>query len=326
MTVTRAELDDSIERLRAEVHDPRAGLYGPSSVSWLVNRELVLFLAGGRAALMQLAHPFVAYAVDHRSRARTDLLGRFQRTFQHVFAMAFGDLDGAIASARRVHEIHARVTGPLGETAPPFEAGRAYAANDPSALFWVHATLVESAVVAFELLVRPLTRAEKEQYYEESRRFARLFGIPGGVMPETWTDFAAYNRRMWNTLRVAQPAIDMGRFLLAPPSLSPPPLARWFERMTAGLLPEPLREQFGLPFGLRERAAFHASIHAVRAMRRAMPAKARYVPAYHDALRRLAGKPGRDPIGAWIERNVLEARLDASSRDAPPQAPKPPKR
>ena len=33
------------------------GLAGPGSVSWRVNREAALLLGGGRALLMQVAHP-----------------------------------------------------------------------------------------------------------------------------------------------------------------------------------------------------------------------------------------------------------------------------
>jgi hypothetical protein len=33
-----------------QTSDPRAGIFGPSSVSWTVNRESALFLGAGRAA------------------------------------------------------------------------------------------------------------------------------------------------------------------------------------------------------------------------------------------------------------------------------------
>src|SRR5690606_37999480 len=144
MTVTRDDLERALGRLRAQVDDPRAGLYGPRSVSWLVNRETVVFLAGGRAALLQLAHPFVAAAIDQHSRTRNDPLGRFQRTFSNVYAMVFGDLDRACASARRVHAIHRRIRGPIGAAVGSYRADSRYEANDEAALFWVQATLVDS--------------------------------------------------------------------------------------------------------------------------------------------------------------------------------------
>src|SRR5436189_10963 len=40
-----------------------AGLFGPDSVTWRVNREGVLLLGGGAAIILQLAHPLVAAGV-----------------------------------------------------------------------------------------------------------------------------------------------------------------------------------------------------------------------------------------------------------------------
>ena len=47
--------------------DARTGLFGPASVTWKVNREAVLLLGGGRALLLQVAHPLVAAAVAAHS-------------------------------------------------------------------------------------------------------------------------------------------------------------------------------------------------------------------------------------------------------------------
>jgi uncharacterized protein (DUF2236 family) len=270
---------------------------------------MILFLAGGRAALLQLAHPYVAHAIDQHSDTRHDPLGRFQRTFERIFAMGFGDLDHAIAAARRVHAVHQRIVGSIGERIGPYHPTSEYRANDEEALFWVHATLVDSTVLAYELLVQPLTPSERERYYLESRRFALLFGIPDRVMPEGWSAFMRYNETMWRRLAVATPARDMAGFLLAAPALRPARFAAWYRTMTAGLMPEPLRRPFGLRFGARERFTFAASIRALRAIRAALPERARWVPAYADALRRLAGKPGRDRVGMFVERYLLHAAI-----------------
>src|SRR2546427_5701898 len=58
---------EDLDRLRAAcrrtVIDPRRGLFGPESVVWRVNREAVALLGGGRALLLQGAHPLVAAAL-----------------------------------------------------------------------------------------------------------------------------------------------------------------------------------------------------------------------------------------------------------------------
>jgi uncharacterized protein (DUF2236 family) len=122
--VSRAQLEASLAALSAEVAEPRAGLHGPGSPSWQLERDAAIFLGGGRAALLQLAHPFVAYGVHEHSRTRDDVVGRFRRTFTHVFAMAFGPLDDAVTSARRVHALHGGWSACSARTPGGFRAAR----------------------------------------------------------------------------------------------------------------------------------------------------------------------------------------------------------
>src|SRR5690606_22107899 len=70
--VTRDELEASLAELARDVRDPREGILGPSSVAWRLGGDLAIFLGGGRATLLQLAHPMVAHAIDQHSRTRSD--------------------------------------------------------------------------------------------------------------------------------------------------------------------------------------------------------------------------------------------------------------
>jgi len=309
MTVTRADLELCLDRVRARVRDPRAGLYGPGSTTWNVGREGGLMLAGGAAALMQLAHPFVAQGVADHSATREDTLGRFLRTFDNVYAMIFGTLDQAVASARRVHSIHGRVTGVIPEAACGLPAGTTYAANDPGALLWVHATLIANAVRAHELIIRPLTPDEREIYYEESKRFALLFGLSDDVVPADWAAFERYYEGMIASGRIApsRAARDMAAFLLEPPHPAMDSVWRWYAVMTAALLPPSLREGFGLRFDERERRLFESSIRALRHVYPRLPARLRFVPAYAEAERRIAGDVTVDLLHRMAARAVRRA-------------------
>ncbi|MBK7580255.1 MAG: DUF2236 domain-containing protein [Myxococcales bacterium] len=160
MVVTKADLERHIARVRDEITDPRVGIYGPDSVSWRINKEAALFLGGGKAALLQLAHPFVAHAVDQHSQTKTDPLGRFQRTFDNVFAMVFGDWASAERRARRVHAIHSRIKGEISEDVGAFQQGSHYEANQEQALLWVHATLLDTALEVYQL-VKGRSRPER---------------------------------------------------------------------------------------------------------------------------------------------------------------------
>jgi uncharacterized protein (DUF2236 family) len=318
MSVTRADLEQLIDRVRAEVQDPVAGIYGPGSQSWEIGKESVLFVGGGKAALLQLAHPYVAHTVEQHSQTRTDPLGRFQRTFDNVFAMVFGELDDAIKSARRVHNVHTRIFGEISEDVGAFRQGHRYEANDEHALLWVHATLIDTAVQVYELFMRPLSYTEKDAYWQESKRFARLFGIPDSVLPGDWAAFARYNQRMLGSdlIRVGRPALELRGFLFATPRPALVPLFAWLETMTAGLLPERLRREFELEWGFGQAAVFNASVAALRRVYPRLPPRLRYSPAYVGARRRLAGKSGPDHVGRMLERIALMA-LDAKKTGLP---------
>ncbi len=309
MTVTRADLEQFIDLVRAEVHDPGAGIYGPGSQSWEISKEAILFVGGGKAALLQLAHPFVAHAVDQHSQTRTDPLGRFQRTFDNVYAMVFGSLDDATRASRRVHAIHTRITGAITERVGAFADGTRYEANDEDALLWVHATLIHTAVEVYDLIVHRLSHEEKERYYQESKRFARLFGIPDSVLPPDWDAFDAYYQRMLDSdvIVVGRPAKELAGFLFSTPAPAAAPLFRWLELMTAGLLPPRLRREFGFEYGAASQAVFTASVATLHALYPRLPPRLRYVPAYVKARRRLAGKTGPDRIGQWIERLAFKS-------------------
>src|ERR1700730_17044362 len=106
--ISREHMDDLWTSVRGDTSDPRGGIFGRSSLSWRVNRESALFLAAGRAALLQLAHPWVAAALDQHSNLRTDPLGRFHNTFRVVFTMIFGTLEQALAASGYLYQLHTR--------------------------------------------------------------------------------------------------------------------------------------------------------------------------------------------------------------------------
>jgi uncharacterized protein (DUF2236 family) len=326
--VSREDLERCIEEVRAHVADPNEGIHGPASMSWKINREAVLFVGGGAAALLQLAHPFVAYGVDQHSKTKTDPLGRFQRTFDNVLAMNFGTLDQAIKSAERVHRVHERIVGTINENAGDYTDKSEYQANTESALFWVHATLLDTAVRVYEACVRKLSADEKEKYYQESYHFAALFGISQENIPKTWIDFQQYMADTCESgeLVVTEPAMEMRKFLLRSPTPSLRPLFAWLEVMSAGFMHPRFRKEFGFRYEQRERAIFGASIVALRVAIRMLPAHLRYGPAYMAAKHRLSGKQGRDEISAFVERLALRGIAVVSPRQKKVNAAKSRKR
>jgi uncharacterized protein (DUF2236 family) len=110
--------------------------------------------------------------------------------------MVFGRLEQSLQAARRLHRRHAASSGTMQLAAGPFPAGSFYCANCVPALRWVHATLTETALMAYTIVLPALTPEERERYYAESRLFAALFGIPQASLPEGWAAFSAYTEAM----------------------------------------------------------------------------------------------------------------------------------
>ena len=75
-------------------------MFGPGSLTWRVNGEAVLLLGGGRALILQVAHPKVAAGVAEFSDYRQDPWGRLYRTLEVTLKIAFGDPEASQAARR----------------------------------------------------------------------------------------------------------------------------------------------------------------------------------------------------------------------------------
>ena len=310
--VAEKDLEAALDQVRADALDPIAGIFGPDTLTWRIDREAVNFLGAGRALLLQLAHPWVAAAIAEHSNTFADPIGRFHRTFDIVFAMVFGSLDRALLSARQLHRRHSMIVGEMPETVGPFAAGSRYCANDVPSLRWVHATLVETAVMAHDLVLPPLSAEERERYWSESRMFGALFGLTADDLPADWSGFAAYTAAMAqsDTLTVSPAAREIAAQILggARPWLRPP---RWYRALTASLLPERLRAGFGFEFDERDKRAADNALRWIRRVYPKLPDRLRYVGPYQEAQARLRGEPQPD----WMTRCLNRAWIGRPQMD-----------
>jgi uncharacterized protein (DUF2236 family) len=309
--VTGADLERELAMVQSAASGGPAGIFGPASVIWRIDREAVVFLGAGRALLLQLAHPWVAAAIAQHSRSLADPIGRFHRTFSIVFTMVFGTTDEAFAAARRLHLRHTAISGTLREDAGAFSAGSAYCANGVAALRWVHATLTDTALLAHQLVNPPLSAQDRERYYADARVFAALFGIPQSAVSQNWPDFARYVDDTFNsdTLAVSSAARSIAAELFcgAGTRLRAP---FWYRALTASLLPPRLRDALELPYGPAEQRSVERVLAVFRHVHPWVPARLRYVAPYHEALARLAGRNRPTPLirvlnRFWIGRSSM---------------------
>jgi uncharacterized protein (DUF2236 family) len=264
------------------VADDAAGLFGPGSVAWRVDRELIVLAGGSCALLMQAAHPVVAAGVVEHSTYATDPFGRLMRTLASSFDVVFGDRQQADAAIRRVNAIHASVRGRLPDGAP-------YSARDPEALLWVHATLVDTALRVYSRFVEPLTAADEQAYHEEAALVAERLGVAPSDLPDRVGDLRAWMAGMIDSgrIRVTPHARRIAVTVLRPIPWVPGPAWEAAHLVSLATLPESLRRQYGL----RWSAAREHGIERLAALSRRtlplLPAPVRFAPQARHAQRRV---------------------------------------
>jgi uncharacterized protein (DUF2236 family) len=258
-------------------------MFPPESVAGRINAETALLLGGGRALLMQIAHPSVAAGVVDHSGFPGDPYSRLWRTLDTTLTVSFGDAAQSRAAAARVGAMHRRVRGDRN--------GGRYDAMDPNLLLWVHATLVDSALETYERFVRPLRPQVRERYYHEMKSQALAFGVPAETLPAGLAEFRSYVAATIESLDVGDEAIRLSAEILSPPApLSLAPASALLRLITVGLLPERLRSAFGLRWGPGRERLLEASAACIRALVPLLPAAARSWPHARAAAARAAAQ------------------------------------
>lgn len=170
------------------------GLFGPDSVTWRVHADFPGMLSGGLCALMlQTLHPLALAGVWDHSQFRTDLVGRLRRTTNFVAGTTYASCPEARKLIDRVAGIHRQVRGTTPE-------GRAYRADEPALLTWVHVTEAYGFLEGFRRYAPlPLPAGAADRYYDEARRVAEALGARD--VPSSEAGVAEYFARMQEDLR-----------------------------------------------------------------------------------------------------------------------------
>jgi uncharacterized protein (DUF2236 family) len=161
------------------------GLFGPDSVAWKIHADFPSMMAGGLASLMlQALHPLALAGVWDHSAFRTDTLGRLRNTTAFVGRTTYAPRAPAEAAIDRVLEIHHKVRG----MAPD---GRAYSADDPHLLTWVHCAGCWCFLRAYEAYCRMrIPAAMQDRYLVEMARIAKALGARD--VPQSTADLDAF--------------------------------------------------------------------------------------------------------------------------------------
>ena len=265
-----------------------AGLFGPGSVSWRIDRELVVLAGGSCALLMQAAHPVVAAGVVEHSTFAADPFGRLMRTLAGSFDVVFGSRSTAEAAIRRVNAIHRSVRGrmPDGITA--------YSALDPAALLWVHATLVVTALRIYGRFVAPLSAADEQRYHEECGRVAVMLGVPDRLLPARIGEMRSWmaERMVDGTIHVTPQARRIAGTVLYP--IPAVPRVAWdaAHLISLSTLPAALRRQYGIGWSPRRERGVDRIARVSRRSLPRLPSALRHAPQARAGLRRVVQAVG----------------------------------
>lgn len=260
------------------------GLFGPDSVSWRIDREMLVLAGGSCALLMQLAHPGVAAGVAEHSDVRADPFARLRRTLAATYAVVFGTTPRAERAIRRMNAIHATVQGSVPET------GEGYRALDPALLLWVHATLVDTAIRVYDRFVAPLSDVEAQAYYAEASMIANRLGIPDTALPATLVDLRAEMERFIRSgeVRVTPTARSLAPAVLYPTRFPPRPVWDLAHLVSLSVLPSAIRHGYGIGWSRGRERGVDLLASASRRLLPLVPDLLRHVPAARSAERRLS--------------------------------------
>src|SRR5688500_2616906 len=177
-----------------------------------VHREWAVALSAPRALLMQAAHP-IAFVGFFASTTSLDApYERLERTAEVMDTIAFGPKAKADRMTRRVRAMHRRVRGEVD--------GVEYRADDPDLLLWILACLVDSALLVYQRYVGPLTRDERDGYWQDYKTIGHLFGLADEDQPGTIEDFEEYVDQMLagDVLHVSDEARELAiKIVMNPP-------------------------------------------------------------------------------------------------------------
>lgn len=188
------------------------GYFGPESAVWEVHGCVSTIVGGVRALLLQAAHPAALAGVAEHSRYQEDPLGRLAGTTKWLTITSFGAKEFIEKEARRVNEMHSRVTGSyIGKDGQLHD----YAAKANEYLMWVHCAFTDAFLKSYiDLGYKFKTSAD--QYVAEWAMSAEPLGLVGA--PKSVAELEAkLNEFRENSLTANQTTRDVVSFIMKPP-------------------------------------------------------------------------------------------------------------
>jgi uncharacterized protein (DUF2236 family) len=254
-----------------------------------------MLLAGGANIILQLALPGVGYGVaESRVESGSILhhpIKRSRTTFTYLAVAMMGTSEEKLAYRRAVNRSHAQVHST--EHSPV-----KYNAFDENLQMWVAACLYWGFVDTHQKLHGPMSRQEKETFYQ----LAHPLGTTLQVRQDTWPkDLQAFDAYWQEGLQQLHIDDRIRRYLMMIADLeflSQPTrflLGRFNRFVTTGFLPPEIRAQMQLEWNDKKQRRFERTVRTIGRISLLLPRVIRQAPynlVLWDFRRRLKkGKP-----------------------------------
>lgn len=233
---------------------------------------------GGTAAvLLQIASKGVGLGVAAHSSFTKRPVERARRSIVYIYAMAFGTQAERRIVTDATHRAHSRVKGSN------------YDADDVDLQLWVAATTYWSLVTGYEETFGQLANETADQAYKEFSVMATGLRVP----PERWPkDRQAFQEYWDNTiakLEITEPAKAVAQDVIYPAGHMPT-WGLWLYAKFTGpttrittieLLPERIRNEFGIPSTTYSKSMYMLSRALNRFLYPWLPETFRHYPKNH---------------------------------------------
>lgn len=256
-------------------------------------------------------YPQLGQAVSDHSVIFRDLAERVRRSDLAILDVVYG-VDPQ-KTALQIRGYHKRLTGVMTDGSK-YE-GTGYKALDPETFYWAHATFLDMMYTFVDRFIRRLSDAEREQLFQESRRWYSMYGVDDSVQPNNYDEFRQYwDRTVRDELvghtKVARYTVGyvrkgITRAVTPPPSVPPwlwkrvmaPAIDTFYSFIGAGGLDPVMREKLDISWSRGQQRRYDAFCAAFRAVNplweRVAPLGWRYVPQAVAAFRREGADPRR---------------------------------
>lgn len=259
---------------------------GPDSILWQRFGDWRSMFVALSAGVLQIAQRDISRSLVQQSNVFDNEVARLVRSaFPIIRTVYEGPEVGAM-----IRDFHKDIKG----THPD---GTRYHSLNPEVYYWAHATFTAMPYYLAGNFMPELSRAEREQLFQESRTWYSYYGVaePENA-PKTYAEYVKYMDAMYDKLGPSE-TIDRSRIMngltLDPPDPSVPrwawkPVAPFASKLllwvSIGLLPAKVRDNLGLEWTRSDQRKLNIFARATRRVFSMLPRKARMVPMASRAI------------------------------------------